>query len=68
MNTRDRSTDAKAKRILWLDRVAETDKKFNFESIIDKALAAEVEHVNSEFFTRIFNLLDFLREDKSIDS
>ena len=54
MNTRDRSTVAKAKRILWLDRVAETDKKFNFEYIIDKALAAEVEHVNSEFFNAMF--------------
>ena len=54
--------------MLWLDRVEQTDKKYNFEAIIDKALAAEVEHPNSELFSKIFNLLDALREDKSIDS
>ena len=54
--------------MLWLDKVAEIDKKFNFEKFIDQALAAEVEHVNSDLFNRIFSLLDFLKEDKSIDS
>ena len=68
MKTRVRNTEDKVKRMLWLDRVAEIDKKFNFEKFIDQALAAEVEHVNSDLFNRIFSLLDFLKEDKSIDS
>ena len=53
--------------MLWLDKLTDIDKKFNFETFVDKVLAAEVEHANSEIFTRIFTLMDVLRNDESLE-
>jgi len=42
--------------------------RFKLENFVDKVIAAEEEHRNSDLFNRIFDLLDVLRNDNSIDS
>ena len=51
-----------------MDRLAEVDARFKLENFVDKVLAADIEHPNTDLFNRIFDLLDVLRNDASIDS
>ena len=64
----DQSTKSKAAKALWLDRLAEIDTRFKLENFVDKVIAADMEHPNNDLFNRIFDLLDVLRNDASIDS
>ena len=68
LETRDPSTKSKAAKALWLDRLAEIDSRFRLENFVDKVIATEIEHPNTDLFNRIFDLLDVLRNDASIDS
>lgn len=68
IDTKDLSTKSKAAKALWMDRLAEVDTRFKLESFVDKVIAADIEHPNSDLFNRIFDLLDVLRNDFSIDS
>ena len=68
METRESTTKSKAAKALWLDRLAEVDARFKLESFVDRVIASEVDHANSDLFNRIFDLLDVLRNDASIDS
>lgn len=67
IETGEYSGKNRALRALWLDRVAEIDSRFNLEWLIDQILAADQNHANSDLFNRIFDLLDVLREDHSIE-
>ena len=55
-------------KVLWLDKLSDIDRKFNFETFVDKVLAVDTEHVNTELFNRIFDLMDVLKDDNSIES
>ena len=54
--------------MLWLDKLCNVDKKFNFETFVDKVLSVDSEHCNSDMFNRIFDLMEVLRDDKSIET
>ena len=54
--------------MLWLVKLSDTDKKFNFESFVDKVLALGQDHANTDEFNRIFDLMDVLRNDHSIET
>ena len=68
LDTKDFSTRSKAAKALWLDKLAEIDTRFKLEKFVDKVIAADVEHPNSDLFNRIFDLLDVLRNDNSLES
>ena len=68
LDTKDSSTRSKAAKALWLDKLAEIDTRFKLEKFVDKVIAADVEHPNSDLFNRIFDLLDVLRNDNSFES
>ena len=51
-----------------MDRLAEVDARFKLEDFVERVIAADIEHPNTDLFNRIFDLLDVLRNDASIDS
>lgn len=64
----DKSTKSKAARALWMDRLVEIDTRFELENFVDRVIAADMNHANTDLFNRIFDLLEVLRNDTSIDS
>ena len=64
----DKSTKSKAARALWMDRLVEIDTRFELENFVDRVIAADMNHTNTDLFNRIFDLLEVLRNDTSIDS
>ena len=68
LDTIDKKTTtnkSKAARAIWMDRLAEIDSRFRLENFVDKVIAADSEHRNSDLFNRIFDLLEVVRNDNS---
>ena len=54
-------------KAVWLDKLSTADKKFNFETFVDKVLELGQDHENNEMFNRIFDLMEVLRNDDLIE-
>ena len=54
-------------KVVWLDKLSTTDKKFNFETFVDKVLDVGPDHANNEIFNRIFDLMEVLRDDNLME-
>ena len=54
-------------KVVWLDKLSSTDKKFNFETFVDKVLEVGQDHANNDMFNRIFDLMEVLRDDNLME-
>ena len=53
--------------MVWLDKLSSTDKKFNFETFVDRVLEVGQDHENNDMFNRIFDLMEVLRDDNLME-
>jgi hypothetical protein len=66
IDTNDKSNKTKALKALWHDKLAELDGKYKLQSFIQSASDIKEDHKHFVLISRIFDIIDLIREDESM--
>ena len=66
IDTKDKSNKTKALKALWHDKLAELDGKYKLQAFIQSASDIKDDHKHFVLISRIFDIIDLIREDESM--
>ena len=49
------------KRVLWNEKLAQVNSKYDFEQFVNKALQIKPDNINYELINRVLDVLDLIR-------